>query len=109
MNNTNIQLEDYIEMLCSFRYFDLKFLLSTFDQNKVGRKSVLLDRAIGLLRTKPANIDYESFTANIHDIYHILLQDQPQRMDGPIPQVNDFNNFVDLFISDDEEAPTNKK
>ncbi|KAE9522058.1 hypothetical protein AGLY_017544 [Aphis glycines] len=109
MNNTNIQLEDYIEMLCSFRYFDLKFLLRTFGQNKVGRKSVLLNRAIGLLRTRPANIDYETFTANIHEIYHILLQDQPQRMYQPIPQVNEPIIFVDLTSSDDEEAPTKKK
>ncbi|KAE9522001.1 hypothetical protein AGLY_017606 [Aphis glycines] len=93
--------EHYRQILSVFRIYDLKTLLGAFGQSRSGRKFELRDRAIKLLRTRPANINYSAYIAKIHEIYRFLQsgmsnynimmrssliqnrQQQPQRMYQP--------------------------
>lgn len=76
MNNYSAD-EGYRNMLSSFRSNDLQTLLGAFGRNKAGRKSELKDRAIEILRTRPANINYSAYTAKIYEIYRSLQHDVP--------------------------------
>ncbi|KAF0747502.1 E3 SUMO-protein ligase PIAS2-like [Aphis craccivora] len=69
--------EDYRNMLSIFRYNDLQTLLGTFGLNRAGRKSELRDRAIELLRTRPANISYSAYTAKIYEIHRSMQHELP--------------------------------
>jgi len=76
MNNYSVD-ESYKNMLSIFRYSDLQTLLGIFGQNRGGRKSELKDRAIELLRTRPANIDYSTYIAKIYEIYCSMQYELP--------------------------------
>ncbi|CAH1738758.1 unnamed protein product [Aphis gossypii] len=64
--------EHYRQILSVFRMYDLKTLLVAFGQSTSGRKSELRDRAIKILRTRPADINYSAYIAKIHEIYRFL-------------------------------------
>ncbi|KAE9533463.1 hypothetical protein AGLY_009101 [Aphis glycines] len=68
---------DYRNMLNIFRHSDLQALLVAFGQDRAGRKSELKDRAIELLRTRPANINYSAYRARIHEMYRSLQHELP--------------------------------
>ncbi|KAE9524257.1 hypothetical protein AGLY_015296 [Aphis glycines] len=73
----NFTDENYINMLSIYRHSDLQLLLGTFGLNRGGRKSELKDRAIELLRTRPANIDYSTYIAKIYEIYRSMQHELP--------------------------------
>ncbi|KAE9522407.1 hypothetical protein AGLY_017194 [Aphis glycines] len=76
MNNYSVD-ERYRNMLSIFRYSDLQTLLGIFGQNRGGRKSELKDRAIELLRTRPANVNYSAYIGKINEIYRTLQHELP--------------------------------
>lgn len=73
--------EGYRNMLASFRTNDLQALLGAFGRNKAGRKSELKDRALELLRTRPAGFNHSAYVAKIYEIYRSMQSDVPNNND----------------------------
>ncbi|KAE9524003.1 hypothetical protein AGLY_015650 [Aphis glycines] len=85
-------------MLNSFQLIDLQTLLGAFGLNTSGQKSELKDRALELLRTRPAYINIPAYIAKIYEIYrsfnlptddnsiilHSLLQKPSKRIYQPL-------------------------
>jgi len=77
LGNYQSSEEGYRNMLNSFRTNDLQALLAAFGRNKAGRKSELKERAIDLLRSRPANMNYAAYIAKIYEIYRSMQSDPP--------------------------------
>ncbi|KAF0752700.1 E3 SUMO-protein ligase PIAS2-like [Aphis craccivora] len=103
MNNYSVD-EVYRNMLSIFRYNDLQTLLGSFGQNRVGRKSELNDRAIELLRTRPANINYSAYIAKIYEIYRSLQHELPSN-DSMMHRLSQNQQHQRQMISSVDQIP----
>lgn len=86
----------YKTMVSCFRITDLQVLLGTFNCNKVGRKSELLNRALEILNRRTLGIDYDLYHDKIFEIYNSLLN---------IPNCN--NNQIQRNIVRSQQLPMN--
>ncbi|XP_022169994.1 E3 SUMO-protein ligase PIAS2-like [Myzus persicae] len=78
---SNIHDETCRNMLAQFRVNDLKLLLRAFGQSIEGRRTELRRRAMELISSKPADLNYIAYLSKIFDIYHSMnqLQNRQQR------------------------------
>lgn len=77
--------EDYIltSMINIFRSMVLRKLLKAFGRSTAGKKYELKKRAIDILKNKPADVDYHSFTAKIREMYSDLQVDKSTDIKTP--------------------------
>lgn len=78
----NSYLDDYSNMINSFRTNDLQVLLATFGRNKAGRKSELRDRALELLRSRSSStFNHQTYLSKIAEISRSMQSDMPNNND----------------------------